>query len=53
MTDGHLMRNDGSGWKAWKRLKAGVDPRYAIKLRSAFEAQPPEFHTYIRPLMAA
>src|SRR5262249_30288806 len=54
MSDGHLMRNDGTGWHAWKRLKAGVDPvAYAARLRAAYDARPAEFHAYIRALVAA
>ena len=54
MSDGSLMRNDGSGWKRWKRLKAGVNPvAYAAKVRAAYDARPTEFHAYIRALVAA
>jgi len=33
-TDGNIMRNNGNGWKLWKRCKAGVDPaEYAERQR--------------------
>ena len=25
--DGQVLRNDGDGWKTWKKLKPGIDPR--------------------------
>ena len=25
--DGQILRNDGDGWKCWKKLKAGIDAR--------------------------
>jgi hypothetical protein len=54
MSDGHVLRNQGAGWRTWKRLKAGVDPvAYAAKVRAAYSARPAEFHAYIRALVAA
>ena len=53
MSDGAVLRNDGAGWKAWKRVKAGVDPvAYAAKASAAYNARPAEFHAYIRALAA-
>lgn len=26
-SDGNILRNQGDGWKLWKRLKAGVNPQ--------------------------
>ena len=54
MSDGSVLRNQGAGWKRWKRLKAGVDPvAYAAKARAAYSLRPAEFHAYIRALAAA
>jgi hypothetical protein len=54
MSDGSVLRNQGAGWKRWKRLKAGVDPiAYAAKVRASYDALPAEFHAYVRALAAA
>ena len=54
MSDGVVLRNQGAGWKAWKRVKAGVDPAaYAAKASVAYTARPAEVHGYIRALAAA
>ena len=54
MSDGSVLRNQGAGWKSWKRVKAGVDPvAYAAKASASYDARPAEFHAYIRPLVAA
>jgi len=54
MSDGSVLRNQGAGWKSWKRVKAGVDPvAYAAKARAAYDARSAEFHAYIRALAAA
>src|ERR1017187_1582909 len=54
MSDGSVLRNQGSGWKRWKRVKAGFDPvAYAARMRAAYDALPAEFHAYIRALVAA
>jgi len=54
MSDGSVLRNQGAGWKAWKRVKAGADPvAYAARALSAYEARPAELHTYIKALAAA
>ncbi len=43
MSDGQVMKNDGSGWKLWRKVKAGMDvaevarnaeAKYAEKLRN-------------------
>jgi hypothetical protein len=53
MSDGSVLRNQGYGWKRWKRVKAGVDTIvYAAKLRAAYDARPAEFHAYIKALVA-
>jgi len=49
-----VLRNQGVGWKAWKRVKAGVDPMaYAAKVSASYDARPAAFHAYIRALVAA
>ena len=54
MSDGSVLRNQGAGWKRWKRVKAGVDPvAFAAKMRASYDARPAEFHAYIRALVAA
>jgi len=54
MSDGAVLRNQGAGWKSWKRIKAGVDPvAYATKACASYDARPAEFHAYIRALVAA
>jgi hypothetical protein len=54
MSDGSVLRNQGTGWKRWKRVKPGVDPvNYAAKMRAAYDVRPAEFHSYIRALAAA
>jgi hypothetical protein len=51
MSDGNIMRNDGFGWKSWRKLKAGVDPQeYARKFNAQTEAIPPEVRAYIEAL---
>jgi hypothetical protein len=35
MSDGAALRNQGTGWKPWKRVKGGVDPNvFAAKMRT-------------------
>jgi hypothetical protein len=54
MSDGHLLRNDGSGWKKWKRVKPGVDIQgFAERFRAATEAAPEASRRYLEALMAA
>jgi hypothetical protein len=54
MSDGAVLRNQGTGWKPWKRVKGGVDPNaFAAKMRATYDARPSEFHAYIRALVAA
>lgn len=51
MSDGNIMRNDGFGWKRWRKLKAGVDPQeYARKFNAGTESIPPEVRAYIQAL---
>lgn len=56
--DGKILRNDGDGWKCWRKLKAGIDPRahfeeakkkYAEKLRDgpAFSAWRDLLHSLV------
>ena|ERR1035441_7110359 len=52
MTDGQILRNHGSGWKLWKRVKPGIQPAaVARKLREKYNARPPIFHEYVKILM--
>lgn len=38
-SDGEILRNSGSGWKLWKRVKAGVNPaEYANRQRERHAA---------------
>jgi hypothetical protein len=54
MSDGSVLRNEGAGWKTWKRVKAAIDPvAFAAKMLAAYNARPDEFHAYIRALVAA
>ncbi len=54
MSDGHILRNQGAGWRTWKRLKAGFNPvAYAAKVRATYDARPAEGHAYIRALVEA
>jgi hypothetical protein len=54
MSDGSVLRNQGDGWRTWKRLKASVDPAaFAAKMRASYDARPAEFHAYIKALVAA
>src|ERR1700734_4342436 len=51
MSDGNIMRNDGFGWKIWKKLKRGVDAeKFAQKFNAWTEALPPEVRAYIQAL---
>lgn len=36
--DGHILRNDGRGWKLWKKIKSGLNP-YEIALKHEREYQ--------------
>src|SRR5574340_10382 len=54
MSDGKILRNQGFGWKLWKRVKPGVDPKvYAEDARKRYEARPAVFHEYMRELINA
>lgn len=54
MSDGHIMRDYGSGWKLWKKVKPGVDVReYAQRMRARYDARHPVFHEYVKTLMQA
>ncbi len=54
MSDGAILRNDGTGWERWKHLKVGVEPAaYAAKAKAAYNSRNAEFHAYIRALAAA
>lgn len=54
MSDGHIMRDYGSGWKLWKKLKPGIDAKdYAKRIRAQYDAHPPVFHAYVKALMDA
>lgn len=54
MSDGNIMRDFGTGWKLWKRLKVGVDPKeYAAKCRASYNALPEFFHDYVKTLKDA
>lgn len=56
--DGKILRNDGDGWKQWRKCKPGIDPRarfeqaksaYAEKLsaKPAFAAWRSLFHELV------
>lgn len=54
MSDGWLLRDQGAGWKQWKRLKAGVDAAawaHGFALRT--QAIHPLVRAYVKALMAA
>ena len=54
MSDGQILRNQGAGWKLWKRLKPGVDPKaYADKFKAFTAAIPFEVQAYIDALQNA
>ena len=54
MSDGNIMRNSGSGWKLWKRLKPGANAaEYAKRQREKYNARPALFHEYIAALTDA
>lgn len=54
MADGHILRDSGTGWKIWKRVKPGIDPQaYARDARADYEARPASFHAYMRVLKRA
>jgi LPS sulfotransferase NodH len=54
MSDGSVLRNQGAGWKSWKRVKVGIDPiAFAAKMQASYDALPAEFHAYVRALVAA
>lgn len=54
MSDGQIMRNQGFGWKLWKRLKPGVNAtEYARKFDVHTAAIPVEVHNYIEALRDA
>ena len=54
MSDGHLLRNDGSGWKRWKRVKPEVDiAGFAARFRAATEGAPEAQRAYLEALMKA
>ena len=37
-SDGHILRNEGSGWKLWKKLRPGVDPtEAALKAKARYD----------------
>jgi hypothetical protein len=54
MSDGNIMRNYGTGWKLWRKLKAGVDPvEYARQFDERTRAMLPELRAYIQALQNA
>lgn len=51
MSDGQIMRNTGSGWKLWRRVKTGSDvAAYARDSRAKYDARPAIFHEYVQAL---
>lgn len=54
MADGKILRNRGDGWKLFKKVKPGVDPREAYRLRLAAREDAvrrnPTYGLYIREL---
>ena len=54
MSDGQILKNSGSGWKLWRKLKTGVDPiEYARKFEARTAAIMPEVRLYIEALQDA
>jgi hypothetical protein len=54
MSDGNILRNQGQGWKLYKRTKPGVDPaEYARKFDERTRAIIPEVRAYIEALKDA
>ena len=54
MSDGNILRNQGSGWKQYKRLKPGVDVNaYAVKFEAFTQAIPDSVKHYTDALMRA
>ncbi len=54
MSDGKILKNSGSGWKEFKRLKPEVKPvDYAIRTKATYDARPRSFHTYVKALIDA
>lgn len=37
--DGQVLRNDGDGWKTWRKIKAGIDPKAAFEKAQAAYAE--------------
>jgi hypothetical protein len=54
MSDGNILRNDGCGWKLYKRLKPGVDAyAYARKFEAFTAAIPEPIRRYTEALAEA
>jgi len=40
MSDGNILKNDGGGWKLWKKIKPGVDMNeHFIKMNNAHKTK--------------
>src|SRR5690242_10697049 len=49
--DGHILKNAGSGWKLYRKVKPGVNVvQYALDCRRRYNERPEEFHRYIAAL---
>lgn len=54
MSDGKILKNSGSGWREFKRLKPEVNPvDYAIRTKATYDARPRSFHAYVKAVMDA
>lgn len=45
MSDGHILRDCGDGWKKYRRVKPGIDPvEHANNMRHFLDNPPPQVH---------
>jgi hypothetical protein len=51
MSDGNILKNSGSGWKLYRKLKAGIDPEvYAVKFQAFTDGIPQAVKDYVQAL---
>lgn len=57
MTDGTILRDQGDGWRRWRKVKPNVDARVAFGLsvdrHAEFERERPAYCEYRKALFAA
>ncbi len=54
MSDGNIMRDSGSGWKLWRKIKPGVDiNKYAQESRAKYDSHPAVIDAYIKAIKEA